>query len=76
MLISSRECVEALWILRRIFGKLAQVFALADPEDEDDWYRASGDIECEHCGRVYYDHVFDPRDRWLTLICGGIRVKL
>lgn len=70
------EVSESLRLLRRIFRKMAQMFALAEAAKEDDWYRASGDVECEACGELYYSHAHDPREPWMTLLCGGKRVKL
>lgn len=64
-----------LRLLRRVMNKLAQIFALAEPDIGDDWYRA-GNLDCEACGQDYHSHPQDPREPWLTIICGGQRVKL
>lgn len=80
LILGGADASEALRLLRRIFRKLAQMFALAEPlpapEDQNDWYRASGDIECDVCGELYYSHAEDPREPWMTIVCGGRRVKL
>jgi hypothetical protein len=63
--------------LRRIVNRLAQVIALVRrPADEHDWQRASGAVECEVCGDVYFNHATDPLVPWLHMLCDGRRVKL
>lgn len=64
------------WLRRRILNRLAQVFALVEPVEDDDWYRAGGTVVCEVCGWEYRDHADDPREPWMTLLCDGRRVKL
>ena len=55
------------------------------PEEEDrimKSYRAGGDVVCEVCGKVYYDHPeYKPSAKtcgyvWLNEICNGDLVKL
>jgi hypothetical protein len=52
--------------------------------DNECTYRASGDVVCEHCGRLYFDHPF-ALERWnlsftgdpfLHRLCDGSLVKL
>jgi hypothetical protein len=51
------------------------------PEGEAHWYRAGGDVPCEICGKLYYDHEMDDRHvgndgtRIFHLICDGSLVK-
>ncbi len=64
-------------MLRLILRKLWQLFALVEPLPEDEApERAGGDVRCEHCGLVYFNHPADLREPWMTLICGGRRYKL
>jgi hypothetical protein len=52
-----------------------------DDDDYPDYYRAGGDLRCERCGKLYYDH---PRggpigyngERFLNRLCNGDLVKL
>jgi hypothetical protein len=54
----------------------------APPFNENDWKRAGGDVRCETCGCVYYDHPLDPDALsfddlpYLHVLCDGRRVKL
>lgn len=67
---------EARRILRRLLHKLWKMFVLGEPVPEEDDGRASGNVVCEACGETYYRHPEDPREPWMTLLCGGRRVKL
>jgi hypothetical protein len=42
-----------------------------------DMYRAGGDVVCNVCGKLYYDHPYfaEPYE-WLTIKCNGDIVKL
>jgi len=44
--------------------------------EKADWYRASGHVECEQCGRPYYDHATVQGFEWLHRLCNGRFVKL
>jgi len=41
-----------------------------------DWQRASGDVDCKHCKRPYYDHATVQGFEWLHRLCDGRFVKL
>lgn len=41
-----------------------------------DWHRASGEVVCEVCGCVYYDHPPVTGYEWLRRTCAGKLVKL
>jgi hypothetical protein len=62
--------------VRRWVNKLARLLALLEPGPDDSWYRASGRCVCLLCGEDYDHHADDPREPWLTMLCGGQRVKL
>lgn len=38
--------------------------------------RAGGRVICDVCGEEFNDHVADPIDGWLNVLCSGERVKL
>lgn len=38
--------------------------------------RAGGRVICNECGQEFNDHVQDPIDEWLNVLCNGERVKL
>lgn len=64
------------FMLRLVLHKLWQLFVLAEPVPDEVIERAGGDVECEHCGLVYFQHPHDLREPWMTLVCGGRRFKL
>jgi hypothetical protein len=71
---------EATRSLRLVSRKLARLLLLVpgigpDPEGNQ-WFRASGLVECEVCGQQYQDHVEHPLAPWLTVTCSGKLVKL
>lgn len=51
------------------------------PEGDDHWARAGGDVPCEICGKLYYDHPMDEVHLgsdgapWLHRVCDGRLVK-
>ncbi len=59
---------------------------LLTPEEEariDKFYRASGYVVCETCGKIYFEHnAYIPSGKtndgvpWLIEICNGDLVKL
>lgn len=76
---AQRECDEheqAKFALRRIINRLAQVFSLMVDTSAEECVRAGGDVVCNACGDAYHKHASDPREPWMTLLCGGRRVKL
>ncbi len=44
--------------------------------ENNDWHRASGDVICDQCGNLYYDHKHVVGAIWLVEICSGELVKL
>lgn len=46
------------------------------PFDESTWFRAGGDVVCDACGMLYYDHPIEPDMEILHVLCSGARVKL
>lgn len=66
----------ARFLLRRILHRLWQVLVLGEALPGKPCERASGDVVCALCGEVYYDHPADPRETWMTMVCGGKRWKL
>lgn len=54
------------------------LFLRADEDAPKRWgfVRAGGSVICDECGQEFYDHVQDPIDPWLTVLCSGERVKL
>lgn len=46
------------------------------PFTPDLFIRASGDVTCELCGRLYWKHPLDPEFDWLHVHCDGTRLKL
>lgn len=40
------------------------------------WRRASGDVVCERCNKLYYDHPHVVGALWLVETCDGRLVKL
>jgi hypothetical protein len=63
-------------MLRRLINKVAQVLYLAAGDADPDMRRASGDMVCDECGAIYYDHAHDPLSTFLNVLCNGERVKL
>jgi hypothetical protein len=64
---------------RAIHGMIRFLLFLCADEDEPSrnvFFRAGGDVICDECGQAYYDHVQDPIDKWLNVLCSGERVKL
>lgn len=41
-----------------------------------EFYRCSGEMVCEQCGKQYYDHPQHIPYHWLNIICNGDAVKL
>ena len=67
--------------LRRILQKLAVLLLLArgeeaDRELRDSFWRADGRCLCSWCARPYWQHIHDPFEPWLNVLCTGERVKL
>lgn len=61
------------------------LYNLYDPEFDDElqieeiippWYRTSGQLICEKCGKEYYDHPEYEDYKWLNQLCNGDLVKL
>lgn len=47
------------------------------PRSRDgDFYRASGNVECDTCGFTYYAHPRCVAEPWLHVLCDGRYVKL
>jgi hypothetical protein len=64
---------------RAIQGIVRFLLFLRADEDEPKrqaFKRAGGDVVCDECGQAYCDHVQDPIDEWLNVLCSGERVKL
>jgi hypothetical protein len=64
---------------RAIHGLIRFLLFLRADDDAPmrrDFFRAGGQVVCETCGQQYHDHVQDPVDEWLTVLCSGERVKL
>jgi hypothetical protein len=64
---------------RALHGLIRTLLFLRADEDAPkrrDFFRAGGCVVCEACGQEYHDHVQDPVDEWLTVLCSGERVKL
>lgn len=64
---------------RAIHGMVRFLLFLRADEDAPkrrDYFRAGNTVICEECGQEYADHVQDPIDPWLTVLCSGERVKL
>lgn len=65
----------------RYLGLLAIHFAEFTPDNSD--YRASGEVECKGCGKLYREHPWDEEqlsgldgEPFLRIVCTGRRVKL
>ena len=41
-----------------------------------DTYRAGGDMVCDKCGKIYYDHPYVLGALWLKELCNGDLVHL
>lgn len=64
---------------RAIHGMIRFLLFLRADEDapkREAFKRAGGNVECVECGQAFYDHVQDPIDPWLNVLCSGERVKL
>jgi hypothetical protein len=64
---------------RAVHGVIRFMLFLRAEEDRlkrEAFFRAGGGVACETCGFEYRDHVQDPVDEWLTVLCSGERVKL
>lgn len=64
---------------RAAHGMIRFLLLLRADEDapkREAFFRAGGDVFCEVCGQEYREHVDDPIDPWLTVLCDGTRVKL
>lgn len=64
---------------RAVHGMIRFLLFLRVEEDEPKriaFVRAGGGAICEDCGQELCEHVQDPIDPWLTVLCSGERVKL
>lgn len=65
---------------KRAIHRMIQIFLLLRADEDEpkrvSFHRAGGDVVCEGCGREYREHVDDPVEPWLTVLCSGDRVKL
>lgn len=65
---------------KRAIHRMIQILLLVRADEDEPrrraFRRAGGDVVCEACGREYREHVDDPIDPWLTVLCSGDRVKL
>jgi len=60
------------------YGNAADLLSAEDASRLKDgrWRRASGDVICESCGMLYYDHPLVIGALWLHRICDGDLVHL
>lgn len=70
--ISNKKCLEEL-AQKRAMQKCNMTEI---PQEIGEYYRCSGQMTCEKCGQLYYDHPADPNDSFLNVLCSGQRVKL
>jgi len=64
---------------RAIQGMIRFLLFLRAEKDEFmriNYFRAGGNVICESCGYDYREHVQDPIDEWLNVLCSGEWVKL
>lgn len=47
-----------------------------DAQKREAFKRAGGRVICDECGFEFNDHVQDPIEPWLNVLCNGERVKL
>lgn len=59
-------------------GNAPHLLSAADTErlEAGDYRRASGDVVCETCGKLYYDHPLLVGALWLNVLCDGDLVHL
>lgn len=65
---------------KRAIHKLTRLLLLLRADEDASkrarFDRACGDTICDRCGCEYREHVDDPVEPWLTVLCSGERVKL
>lgn len=62
-----------------VHGMIRFLLFLRADEDKpkrEAFKRAGGRVICDECGEEFNDHVQDPIDPWLNVLCSGERVKL